>query len=441
VKTMRRTATAIVMAVLAAACGPMTGEEAEGEELSLGGFGYGPSADVNPRAMEIEAQEKIAACMKAQGWEYTPYVNPAVLGGLELSDYDEEKYRKTHGFGIATEVLRFKESVKSRDPLDDPNAEITQAMSEEERAAYEAALYGDRVEEPSEDELEVMTDEERVELAERRKGADDGCFGEAWRQVLPDDSFREEFGGALDDAYERAATDPRLVEAEADWSACMAKRGHGFGTPAAMYKYLYGADPASGEISEFQKRVNDASGRFDDDDAAMDEAPPGSDAQAQPGGDAQAPPSTAPGGGAQAPPSTAPGGGAQAPPSTAPGGGAQAPPSTAPGGDAGTPGDDAQAPPGGDVQAPPGGDAQVPPGAAPGGEGDDGAEDGVAEVDLGIDMEKLQPLIDEEISMAVSDWECGEELRPLRKELYDEVERNFIDENRDRLLEFQKRNQ
>ena len=403
---MRRVETALAMTVLVVACGPNTAEDAEGEELNLGRLGYWSRFDdVDPRAMEIEAQEMIAECMKAEGWEYTPYVNPVVLGGFELSEYDEEEYRRVHGFGIATEVLRFKELLESRsdDGTADPNFETSQGMSDNERAAYEAALYGEQVTEPTEEELEVMTDEELAELAERRMGADGGCFDEAWRQVVPDEAFVEEFGGALDDAYERAAADPRIVEAEADWSVCMAKRGHAFTSQAAMFKYLYGDN---GESGDFRKRVEGASGNFDD-DPATDEVPPGGDAQVPPGGDAEVPPGAAPGG---------------------------------------------------DAGVPPGGDAEVPPGAVPGGDvevapgdmsdddayawEDDGSEEErVAAVDLGIDMEKLQPLIDEEISMAVADWECGEDLRRLREALYEEVERYFIDANRDRLLEFQRRNQ
>ena len=375
---MRRVETALAMAVLVVACGPNTAEDAEGEELNLGRLGYWSRFDdVDPRAMEIEAQEMIAECMKAEGWEYTPYVNPVVLGGFELSEYDEEEYRRVHGFGIATEVLRFKELLESRsdDGTADPNFETSQGMSDNERAAYEAALYGEQVTEPTEEELEVMTDEELAELAERRMGADGGCFDEAWRQVVPDEAFVEEFGGALDDAYERAAADPRIVEAEADWSVCMAKRGHAFTSQAAMFKYLYGDN---GESGDFRERVEGASGNFDD-DPATDEVPPGGDAQVPPG-----------------------------------------------------------AVPGGDVEVAPGGMSDDDAYAW---EDDGSEEERVAAVDLGIDMEKLQPLIDEEISMAVADWECGEDLRRLREALYEEVERYFIDANRDRLLEFQRRNQ
>ena len=384
-KTMRRVTMAMAMAVLVAACGGNAageGEEGEGQddELSLSDFGLITSReDINPRTMEMEAQEKIAECMTAEGWEYTPYVSASVSGGLGFSEYDEEEYRKSYGFGIATHPLLAREDLKAQmeGRADDPNEAITKAMSNDERAAYETALHGEVAEGPTQEELEAMTDEELAELAASQMSGGGGCFGEAWSQVMPDNAFFEEFGDALKDAMERVSADPRFVKAEADWSACMAERGHAFASQEEMYTYLYGEDPLSGGTSDFQKSVNEASGDLGN-DVIMVETD-----QVAPGGDADSPPGTAPGG------------------------------------DAGDTGGD-------------GGDGAV---------GSDSGQINLEDLDLGIDMEKLQPLIDEEISMAVSDWECGEDLRLLQEELFEEMERDFIDTNRDRLLEFQKRSQ
>jgi len=87
---------------------------------------------------------------------------------------------------------------------------------------------------------------------------------------------------------------------------------------------------------------------------------------------------------------------------------------------------------------------------APSGHEADFEGEGVGDDDLGwdsseegvvpeLDMAKLQALIDEEVSMAVADWECSEGLRRVWVELAEAAERDFIDENRDRLLEFRKR--
>jgi len=391
---MRRVTMAIAMAVLAAACGGNTAEEGEGQddELSLSDFGVSTSRDVNPRATQMEVQEKIAECMTAEGWDYKPYVSASVAGGLGFAEYDEEEYRKTYGFGIATQSLLIKEELEAQraGKTADPNAEIVKGLSDDERAAYNTALYGEPVKELTEEELEAMTDEERAEHNARQSGAGGGCYGEAWSQVVPDDGFFQEFGDALEDVYTRASADPRVVKAEADWSACMAERGHAFASQLEMQRYLYGEDPFGDEPGEFKKRVNEATGSSGNDAIVVQTD------QTESGDDAEAPPGTAPEG-------------------------------------------DAEAPPEGDAEAPPEGDAEAPPGAAaPGGEGAGGANE---ELDLGVDMEKLQPLIDEEISMATSDWECGEDLRLLWEELYEEMERDFINTYRDRLLDFQKRNQ
>ena len=401
---MRRLTTAIALAVLVAACGGNTAEKAdEEEELSLGDFGLLNSPDdINPRAMEMRVQEKVAECMTAEGWEYKPYVSASGAGGLAFSEFDEEEYRKTYGFGISTQVLQLEEMLRSGgdETAADPNIEITKGMSEGELMAYNTALYGEAEETPSLEELESMTEEEAAEITVTRMSEPSGCWGEAWRQVNPGEAFFEEFGDALEDAFERASADPRVASAEKGWSACMAERGHMYASQREMYVYLFGDDPLSSESGEFQKRVKEVTDDFGARGAvtAITEVAP-------------------PGDGVEAPPGTAPGGdGVEVPPGTAPeGDGVEAPPGT----------------------APPGDGVEVPPGAAP--PGGEGIPKG--EIDFGIDMKKLQPLIDEEISMAVADYQCGEDLRLIWDELYEEMERNFIDENRDRLLEFQKRNQ
>jgi len=396
-KKMRRLTMAIAMAVLAAACGGNGAEETEGaegqdEELSLGDFGLTASReDFNPRAMQMKVQEKIAECMTAEGWEYTPYVGASVGGGLAFSEHDEEEYRKTYGFGIATQSLVFKEMLEAEqdDEATDPNAEIVKGMSEDERAEYNTALYGEMAAAPTQEELEAMTEEELAEFNARRMGGPGGCTERAWSQALPAEAFFEEFGDALEDAFDRASADPRIVKADADWSACMAERGHEFASQEEMYTYLYGDDPLGGGTSDYQERVKEASGSLGDDVIMLEDEIVLETDEAAPGGDVEAPPGTALGGDAEAPPGAAPEGDAV------------------------------------------GGDVVI----------SDIGQINLEDIDFGVDMEKLQPLIDEEISMAVADWECGEDLRLLRQEVFEEIERDFINNNRDRLLEFQKRNQ
>ena len=54
------------------------------------------------------------------------------------------------------------------------------------------------------------------------------------------------------------------------------------------------------------------------------------------------------------------------------------------------------------------------------------------------DLELLQPLIDEEISLAVADWECSQDLQDLFETVYKELEQQFLEENLDRLVAFKK---
>ncbi len=56
------------------------------------------------------------------------------------------------------------------------------------------------------------------------------------------------------------------------------------------------------------------------------------------------------------------------------------------------------------------------------------------------DIEELQPLIDEEIAIAVANYECSRDMQSVWEEVYKDIERQFIDENYERLLAFREQN-
>lgn len=340
----------------------------EDGELSLDDFIPGARAfdeDTDFRAQEMEAQQKIAECMAAEGFDYIPWVPSEVGGGFMFDESDEEEYVKKYGFGVSTWVLQEEEMFgeEGEDPwADDPNQEIVEAMDEFEQEEYFRVLYGgepDIIANTPPEEIEAMTEEERMAFFDEAymDWVPDGCQNEAYEELYgggeADMAFWEEFGEDFDDMYSRAESDPRIVAANQGWSDCMAERGYDWATQEDMYAYLFGTDKGGEWVEgEFQKKVNEVvtwpEPMFDEETTI-----PTEDTVV-----------------------------------------------------VGEEGEDAEW----EYQGPE------------------------------YDMEKLQPLIDEEIAIATANYECSLDMRELFEEVYKDLESQFIEENLDRLLAFKEQN-
>ena len=319
-------------------------------ELTLDDFLPGFAADDfdagDWRSQEMQVQQQVAECMAAEGFDYIPFVPSE--DSFFFTNFDEEEYVKEFGFGVSTWVLQQETFDPESDPMaDDPNREIVEAMDELERDEYDRVLHGSEppiIAETPEEELAAMTPEEQVAFYEEAYAdwEPNGCYSDAWESVSgfgDGDAFFEEFGDDLEAAFERAQSDPRIVDLQADWSACMADRGHDYATQEDMYAYFYGDE--TGE-SEFSRRVNELITFPEPDPSLFEEPVEGEEPTFDPG-----------------------------------------------------------------LFGPQ------------------------------YDLEELQPLIDEEIAVATANYDCSRDMEDVWEEVYAELERQFIDENRERLLAYQ----
>ena len=218
-------------------------------------FGYGEenfdvaAQQAEDRAKELEVQEKTATCMAEQGFEYTPYVPEDMFiyyGGPE-EDLTEEERLKKYGYYFFTTMLEEAENFEGYEeeykPDDDPNWARMDTMSESERQAYEKALWGDWESfdfepEYDEDGNEIYVEPDFTEIG--------GCMTLAQEEVWGGGRGFEEEMMALDeqlmplweDLYARIESDPRMVEANAEWAACMADRGYTFTTQEDIFEFL-----------------------------------------------------------------------------------------------------------------------------------------------------------------------------------------------------------
>jgi len=157
----------LLAAAVAAGCGGDDSSTEPPQELedSLG-FGSGDQA----KEIQARVENRIADCMKAQGFEYTP-VDPfaqqqALTGKARITD---EEFTRQFGYGISTLFGK-------GDEQSDPNDRIRRSLAEADRAAYDRALYGENV---GVTFAEAVDTGDFTELGGCTKDASEAAFGGA----------------------------------------------------------------------------------------------------------------------------------------------------------------------------------------------------------------------------------------------------------------------
>lgn len=212
------------------------GEVATSPLAEYFGQDYGNDEQAQARIVEEERvrQEAIAACMKREGFEYIPQ-DPSQYVQFESPDgeeYGSDEWTAKYGFGISTQ--RFPQSALGPDlvgydesqfgpDIEDPNQKIQEALSPEEQAAYQEALYGDM----SAFEVDpTLSEEEQAKAMENMQFEPGGCEGEAMNAGNDlSQKVYTEFSDEMDAMYERIQADPRIVEAEQKVKDCVAGKG------------------------------------------------------------------------------------------------------------------------------------------------------------------------------------------------------------------------
>lgn len=250
-------------ALLLGACGSgndVGSEEAAEYRSPIGEFlGFDTAADFNSedeqakyQEQEREAQQRIADCMRAEGFEYTPvdYSEFEVFeeAAREGPEWGSTEWVELYGFGISTQ--RFSQAQVGPDLIgydgsfsegdgdfQDPNQDYVEGLSEEERNAYYEVLHG--VETGPEIDFENMTEEEVNEAYDdyyQNEYVATGCQNTVYENIFEQDDvfgedspftqFQEEFGDELEELYNRVESDPRVVEARQKITTCVAEKGY-----------------------------------------------------------------------------------------------------------------------------------------------------------------------------------------------------------------------
>jgi hypothetical protein len=176
-----------------------------------------------------QVQTLMASCMDRAGFEYVP-VDVATVERAQAS------VRKEPGLSRRDYKLRWGLSVTTRfdDPVRTiglgPNVQIMEGLSEADREAYELTLFGENLD----SDFAFAFDEEDF-------SSTGGCTREAVAQVFTPEQLEGTYVNPKDVLV---AQDPRIIQAEADWTTCMQDLG-----------YTY-QDDQDAIIEDYQERLD-----------------------------------------------------------------------------------------------------------------------------------------------------------------------------------------
>jgi hypothetical protein len=178
-----------------------------------------PDADADAMARQMTTTEELVArCMHDLGFDYVP-VDYSSSGSSTTAldvEWGSVEFAEQYGYGVTTDAWG--------DPLADadvdyPNQERVEAMSENERAAYGTALWGEQSFGPDAD----------PDTFDDYSWEQSGCQGEAQHEVELNAAAQDELAAGLQEdlgaMWEALSTDPRLIELYGAWSSCMADAG------------------------------------------------------------------------------------------------------------------------------------------------------------------------------------------------------------------------
>ena len=169
-----------------------------------------------------ESEELVAACMTAEGFEYTP-VDQSQWSSSSSYSYEEqntEKWIAENGYGAVQTPEQIEEQNEQSEEYVDPNQPYVESLSPGEQEAYYEVLYGPQATE------EEMDDEGSYEYNWETAG----CQGAAQHEISGEDPYSDEaYSGLMDsmsEMYTKVESSPVMKEINAEWSSCMADAGY-----------------------------------------------------------------------------------------------------------------------------------------------------------------------------------------------------------------------
>jgi hypothetical protein len=181
--------------------------------------------------------------MAELGWEYLPVDHTTQEYFDPFEDVGEAEWAATYGYGATTFILDdpFLEFEQDAAEFEwtDPNESYVTALSDIEREQYYEDLYG------SYEEPEIDPDTGEYLEEDFFFDPDNGCYNQASAEIYglgPEggtESDYEDLFDLFDQLQEKIEADPRVIEAEGQWSSCMADKGFTYDRPQDAAEHFY----------------------------------------------------------------------------------------------------------------------------------------------------------------------------------------------------------
>lgn len=245
----------LLIAMIASACGGSTegssGEVLAGQQLDAqpsaalerspmeqeAGFGSEPSSrNEHFITMQRRANESVVACMRSAGFDYFPEpVDRRRLLGPRAGTGTAE-WAGVNGLGITTSLLELTKGDQGDGSLSasEANARYTAQLSFDDATRYDAALIGTGASGASGDGAAVND-------AGSALGpfTPTGCWGDAYGELVKQLQLADRLDSELEVLNDRVQSDPRMRTLMAEWSDCMADRGHRYDDRDALLDDYY----------------------------------------------------------------------------------------------------------------------------------------------------------------------------------------------------------
>lgn len=194
--------------------------------------------EVEGRAQQLQQEEAVAACMREEGFEYTPVdysaQGPQVVDDAAELYNDPKAFGEKYGYGVVHNYELWEEpnfnadgelSYSGEQAFEDPNWEYQQTLSPSEQQAYQEVLYGDQSYYESADTIPASDGD--VAVADTVAVAapsleQQGCYGKAQLEVFGEQPIQDpKVQERMNEYYTNQEDDPELQGAYEDWLVCM----------------------------------------------------------------------------------------------------------------------------------------------------------------------------------------------------------------------------
>lgn len=212
---------------------------------------------------QAEVEKIVAACMKDEGFEYTPNTQS---GGVVMStdsdmeDRETEEWVASNGYGMVQSQEEIEAQQAEAPEYVDPNQDYLATLSESETNAFYETLHGPG---PTEEEMAAMEEGEGYEY----NWETGGCYGAAQHEVQGasgqayDDPKYKALFEKMNTIYTSTQEDPKIKELDRSWASCMADAGFAdFKTKQDGFMLISDAQNAIYESMEYDPETGEQLG-------------------------------------------------------------------------------------------------------------------------------------------------------------------------------------